>query len=206
MPPPPLASPFFCIWTTAPIDHAPAMPHSLGMSHHTPYGFRPAALSDLPRLKAWHATSHVRKWWDTAPKFGPKDLSCPKVRRWIVTFHDQPFAYLQDYSVHAEPNHHFAHLPKGARGVDQFIGDPTMIGQGHGPALLRQHIASLFSFETPVVATDPHPENFVAVKAYAKAGFDIAGPPIDTQWGLVLPMIAVNPDQARVSFGDPITT
>ncbi|WWR55751.1 hypothetical protein RV999_26300 (plasmid) [Sinorhizobium meliloti] len=42
---------------------------------------------------------------------------------------------MQDYTVHGWDDHHFAHLAKGSRGIDQYIGDPEMVGVGHGSTL-----------------------------------------------------------------------
>jgi aminoglycoside 6'-N-acetyltransferase len=50
----------------------------------------------------------------------------------IVSFEGRPFAYAQDYAVHVWPQPHFAHLPSGSRAIDSFIGEPDMIGRGHG--------------------------------------------------------------------------
>jgi len=111
------------------------------------------------------------------------------VARWIVSYDARPFGFMQDYSVHGWENHHFAHLPKGARGIDQFIGDPDMIGVGHGPAFIRTRLQALFDAGAPVIATDPHPDNAQAIAAYKKLGFEPSGPAQETRWGLILPML-----------------
>ena len=117
----------------------------------------------------------------------------PWVSRRIVAHNGKPFAYMQDYSVHAEPDHHFAHLPPGSRGTDQYIGGPAMLGRGHGTALIRQRMAELFAAGAPALGTDPHPDNARAIAVYGKLGFLISGLPQQTPWGLVLPMLAIAP-------------
>jgi aminoglycoside 6'-N-acetyltransferase len=102
---------------------------------------------------------------------------------WIVEHHGCPFAYAQDYSPHEWDNHPFAHLPSGTRGIDQYIGEPGMLGRGHGSAFVREHVERLFAAGTPVVGTDPHPDNARAIGAYTKVGFVIASGPMDTPWG-----------------------
>ena len=62
-------------------------------------------------------------------------------------------------------------MPKGTRGIDQFIGEPEMIDRGHGSALIRAFVDDLLQSGTPRVLTDPSPGNTRAVKAYEKAGF-----------------------------------
>ena len=83
--------------------------------------------------------------------------------------------------------HHFSFLPPGSRGIDQFIGEPDMIGRGHGSAFVREHVDRLFAGGVPAVGVDPDPENARAIRAYEKAGF-VRGPVQDTEWGLSLLM------------------
>ena len=152
------------------------------------YTFRPVTPADLTLLAEWQSQPHVRRWWDTTEPYGEEQLKDPRVRRWIVSKAGYPFAYMQDYTVHGWEDHHFFALPRNSRGIDQFIGAPNMIGKGHGPAFIMQRIQTLFEEGTPVVATDPHPENARAIAAYKKAGFREFGEPQNTQWGKVLPM------------------
>ena len=77
----------------------------------------------------------------------------------------------------------------GHAALTSSFGDSDLTGLGHGPAFIRQHVASLFADGAPVVATDPHPDNTRAIKAYRKAGFREIGPPRDTKWGTILPML-----------------
>ncbi|RGP39098.1 N-acetyltransferase [Pseudotabrizicola alkalilacus] len=154
-----------------------------------PYSFRKVALGDLDLLMAWQSSPHVQKWWGAQEPYTAADLADPRVARWIVSYDARPFGFMQDYSVHGWENHHFAHLPKGARGIDQFIGDPDMIGVGHGPAFIRTRLQALFDAGAPVIATDPHPDNAQAIAAYKKLGFEPSGPAQETRWGLILPML-----------------
>jgi aminoglycoside 6'-N-acetyltransferase len=152
------------------------------------YAFRPATLDDLPLLRGWQRTPDVAAWWGTDDPFDADDLAQGHMAVWIVSQGDRPFAYIQDYDVHAWPGHHFGYLPAGARGIDQFIGIPDMIGQGHGTSFIRQHIQTLFAAGAPVIATDPHPRNSRAIAAYQKVGFRVVGPERETEWGLIIPM------------------
>lgn len=159
------------------------------------YHFRKVGADDLPLLRMWQSHRHVIRWWGQDSAYDADDLADPRVARWIVSHNGAPFAFMQDYAVHGWTDHHFAALPKGARGIDQYIGDPVMIGQGHGTAFIRQRMQALFAGGTPVIATDPHPENERAIAVYKKLGFRVCGPAQETRWGLILPMIAL--DQAR---------
>ena len=130
----------------------------------------------------------MSRWWGGGTEPGPDDLHDPRTAMWIVAVNGSPFAFMQDYDVHGWDDHHFAALPPGSRGIDQFIGRADMLGRGHGPAFIRQRVDALFRDGVPVVATDPHPDNHRAIAAYRKAGFRVAGEPRGTAWGPVLPM------------------
>lgn len=152
------------------------------------YEFRPVTRADLDLLLEWQKRPHVREWWDDTEPGDERDLTDPRVARWIVTTQGRPFAYMQDYTVHGWEDHHFFDLPEGSRGIDQFIGEPDMLGQGHGPGFITARLKMLFEEGAPVVATDPDPGNARAIAAYRKAGFREFGPPTDTPWGRILPM------------------
>ncbi|ASJ63829.1 GNAT family N-acetyltransferase (plasmid) [Sinorhizobium meliloti] len=70
------------------------------------------------------------------------------------------------------------------------MGDPEMIGLGHGSAFIGARMRALFDAGVPVIATDPHPANERAIAVYKKLGFEPFGAPLETQWGLILPMLA----------------
>lgn len=160
------------------------------MTAYSEYKFRKVTMDALPMLLEWQAQPHVREWWDSDEPYDQEELSDPRVSRFIVSSDGRPFAFMQDYSVHGWEEHHFAHLPKGARGIDQYIGDAMMIGAGHGTAFIGARLSVLFDRGAPVIATDPHPDNERAIAVYKKLGFEPSGQPQDTQWGRILPMLA----------------
>ena len=166
------------------------------------YSFRRVVARDLDLLARWRAAPHVREWWDPDGLPDAADLADPRVARWIVSLDGRPFAYIQDYDVHGWEDHHFADLPTGARGIDQFIGEAGMLGQGHGTGFIGQRVRDLFAAGAPVVATDPHPDNARAIAVCRKLGFAASGPPRRTRWGLVLPMLAWR-DAAGAGTGRP---
>lgn len=154
------------------------------------YTFKRATLEDLDLLMAWQSKAHVQAWWRSDAPYDQEKLADPRVRRWIVSIANRPFAYMQDYAVHGWKDHHFAKLPHGARGIDQYIGDPDMTDVGHGSAFIGTRMQTLFDAGVPVIATDPHPDNKRAIAVYKKLGFEAFDTPQETQWGLILPMLA----------------
>jgi aminoglycoside 6'-N-acetyltransferase len=140
----------------------------------SPYAFRLAAREDLPLLRVWLRTPEVVRWWGDPVEQSAllqEDMNEPRMVMRIVSFESRPFAYVQDYAVHVWPQPHFAHLPAGSRAIDAFIGEPDMIGQGHGSAFLRLVAERLRAEGAPVVAIDPDVDNARARRAYEKAGF-----------------------------------
>jgi aminoglycoside 6'-N-acetyltransferase len=155
------------------------------------YAFRPAAKEDLPMLLRWLRTSEIIRWWGDPEEEAALlkgDLGDPRMRMWIVSFKMRPFAYAQDYAVRDWPQPHFDHLPPGSRAIDAFIGEPEMIGRGHGSAFLRLLAEWLRREGAPVVAIDPDVENLRARRAYQKAGF-CGGRVVDTESGPAVLMI-----------------
>ena len=158
---------------------------------NTTYHFRPVTDADLPMLYGWRTLPHWVEWWglleDEDDHFA-EAVADPHTACWMVEWEGRPIAYAQDYDPHGWPNHHFAHLPPAARGIDQSIGPADLLGQGHGSAFVRQHAERLFAEGAPAIGTDPHPDNARAIAAYEKAGFKIAGGPVETPWGQCLLM------------------
>ncbi len=138
------------------------------------YSFRPMTAGDFVMARRWLETPEARRWWgdpDGEISLLEEDLDDPRMVMWIVAHEGRPFAYIQDYEPHAWAMHHFAFMPPGSRGVDQFIGEPDMVGVDHGSAFIRAFAAQLFDAGAPRIVTDPDPRNRRAIRAYEKAGF-----------------------------------
>ncbi|HET7681978.1 MAG TPA: GNAT family N-acetyltransferase [Xanthobacteraceae bacterium] len=155
------------------------------------YQFRRMTAADLAMVGGWLAMPHVVDWWGDADKqldFVRQDLECLAMDQFVVAAGDRPFAYLQCYDPTAWPENGLGPHPSGTRGIDQFIGDPNMIGHGHGSAFIRQFTDGLLTAGRPRVLTDPDPANARAIRACEKAGFRAEGV-VDTPDGLSLLMV-----------------
>ena len=145
---------------------------------------------DLPLMKRWLAMPHVTEWWGDAGEqyeLVRGDLEHPAMDQYIVATDGRPFAYLQCYDLTAWHSG-FGTQPLGARGIDQFIGEPDMVGHGHGSALIRAFIDGRLAAGMPRAVTDPDPANARAIRAYEKAGFR-RDRMVDTPDGLALLMV-----------------
>jgi aminoglycoside 6'-N-acetyltransferase len=138
------------------------------------YAFQPMTSGHLPMIRRWLETPEVVRWWgqpDEQYDLVSGDLDHPDMDQFIVAMGDRPFGYIQCYSL-STWNQGFGPQPEAARGIDQFIGEPDMIGHGHGSDFIRQFADRLLAQGVPRIVTDPDPDNARAVRAYARAGFE----------------------------------
>jgi aminoglycoside 6'-N-acetyltransferase len=163
------------------------------------YSFRPVIPRDIPILDRWLRTPEVARWWgdpDGEAALIRADLTTPSAMMMeIVSFDGAPFAYAQHYDGHAWPQPHFELLPPKSRAIDAFIGEPAMIGCGHGAAFLRLLALRLRQEGAPMVAIDPALDNSRARRAYRRAGFKTAAI-VATQDGPAALMIFTDETQA----------
>ncbi|MBV9561056.1 MAG: GNAT family N-acetyltransferase [Bradyrhizobium sp.] len=137
------------------------------------YGFRPMTVADLPMIRHWLATPDVVQWWgdpDEQYALMRDDLDHPDMDQFIVSVVGHPFGYIQCYAL-STWNQGFGEHPAGTRGIDQFIGEPDLVGRGHGSQFIRRFTDHLLQQGTPRVVTDPDPANLRAIRAYEKVGF-----------------------------------
>jgi aminoglycoside 6'-N-acetyltransferase len=154
------------------------------------YVFRPMTQTDLPLVRRWLAEPHVVPWWGDPSKqydLVSGDLDEPAMDQFIVSADNRDFAYLQCYDLTAW-NSGFGEHPRGTRGIDQFIGEPDMVGRGHGSAFIRAFVDARLKEGAPRIVTDPDPTNARAIRAYEKAGFEKAGM-VETPDGPALLMV-----------------
>ena len=164
------------------------------------YAFRAMTGDDLPMARRWLGTPEARRWWgdpDEQIALLRDDLDEPRMRMWIVSHGGRPFAYIQDYDPLAWSLHHLSDLPPGSRGIDQFIGEPDMLGRGHGSAFIRAHAHRLLADGAPAIGTDPDPLNARAIRAYEKAGFTPTRETLDWEGEPTLLMVRHAPQDQR---------
>jgi aminoglycoside 6'-N-acetyltransferase len=117
----------------------------------------------------------VRRWWgdplrelaEINDHLKGRDV-CP----YLVGQDGRPFGYVQCYDAHAFPNDVFDRQPAGTRGIDFFIGEPEMLGRGHGSAMLAQFVRGVLRIPgVGRVISDPDPSNAASIAALRGAGF-----------------------------------
>lgn len=159
--------------------------------------FRPLVAADMPMLHEWLCRPHVVEWWEPAPSlddvvedFLPLTLPDAGTRGYIALHAGAPIGFIQSYVVAGSGDGWWeTETDPGARGIDQFLADPSRLNQGLGSAMVRAFVDRLFLDPAVTkVQTDPDPENARAIRAYQKAGF-VAQRVIDTPDGPALLMV-----------------
>jgi aminoglycoside 6'-N-acetyltransferase len=139
-------------------------------SKRAAYQFRPMSVHDLAMVRTWQMAPHVQEWWDDdSVVLASQDE--PDLDQHIVALDGRPLAYLQCYLQSAYPENGLGTHPPGTRGIDQFIGEPDLVGCGHGSAFIRAFVDGLLAAGVPRVITDPSLRNARAIRACTKAGF-----------------------------------
>ena len=144
--------------------------------------FRPLKDSDSGLLLIWMSSPHIQPWWNYEGS-SPEDeveealnfIGSDEGAAFIIELNKRPVGYIQ--SCVCGPDQ-----PEGALGVDLFIGDVSLTGEGLGPQILRQFGDDLLAKGATRLIIDPDSSNDRAVKAYKAAGFEI----LETRDGVTL--------------------
>jgi aminoglycoside 6'-N-acetyltransferase len=137
------------------------------------FSFRRLTERDLPLIRQWLASSHVRAWWPDVERqttFMLDNLDTAAINMNIVNLINHPFAFIQDFDARAFGQMQFADLPPGARVIETFVGDPGFTGQGHAPAYIDARVRDL-RLHYPMVAVAPDARDTYAISMFTKAGF-----------------------------------
>lgn len=141
----------------------------------TRFSFRLVQPEDLPLLTRWRHAEHVTRWWGE-----PGDLEAEYFR------HGEPVRYylalLDDEPVGLIENHGWSDYPseaeaRGAQpdeeGIDYFLGEPELLGQSLGPAMLTAFIGQVITTrpETRGVRLDVAEANRRSWRCLEKLGF-----------------------------------
>jgi aminoglycoside 6'-N-acetyltransferase len=143
-------------------------------SDHHAYGFRPVTAEDLAMIAVWLDRPHVAEWWNDEDDKVVEiraAIADPSTQPYVVELDGRPIGYVQCYDPHLEDDHPYRDQPAGTVGIDQFIGEPDLVGIGHGSRLIAAFVDRLFRHGAARVIIDPDPANARAIRAYEKAGF-----------------------------------
>ncbi|MBX2879229.1 MAG: acetyltransferase [Granulosicoccus sp.] len=156
------------------------------MTNSHRYSFRTFTTVDLDMVEQWLIQPSVARWYPDPDYIEDLEdqLDDENIVMQLVCLDNEPFAFVQDYAIHAWSDHPLSYLPDDARGLDTFIGEPQQLNQGHGTRYLELLIEHLRASGVPALGIDPHPDNLRAIRVYEKLGFN-KGRECSTEWGLV---------------------
>lgn len=140
--------------------------------------FIPLASEHIPLLRQWLKEPHVAEFWqepDDEAEFRDKFLRKLKersVKPFVIQVDGKPIGYIQSYEANKVGGGWWPNEKPGVHGIDQFIGDPSLVGRGLGTLVIDKFLQKLFSdLSVMEVITDPDPKNGRAIRAYEKVGF-----------------------------------
>jgi aminoglycoside 6'-N-acetyltransferase len=150
--------------------------------------FRRVTRADFTLLAEWLAEPHVARWWnheftDEAIErdFGDSVDGAEPNEDYLALLDDQPFGVVQfcsysDYPEYLDELSATLPVPEGAVSIDYLIGDPTLVGQGLGTAMIRAFSDRIWQTDTTVtcVIVPVVSANRASWRALQRAGFQLA--------------------------------
>ena len=137
------------------------------------YNFRRLEPGDLPLMRRWLETAHVKVWWPDPERqvaLMTQDMNNPQIDMMVVQLIDHPFAYIHDHDARAFDLPQFSDLPQGARAMATFVGDPDFLGQGHSAGFIEARVQDLRR-QYPMVAVCPNTTDTRSISVFRQAGF-----------------------------------
>ena len=149
------------------------------------YTFAPMREDDFPLARRWLLLPHVRRWWNDDPD--EHDYPEGTLAEWleairgadptdmfVIALDGRPIGVIQSYRVQDYPDYvaELGELPEPAISIDVFIGEPELIGEGHGTALVRAFLPLAFErYGIDYCVIGPSKANAAAIRSYEKVGF-----------------------------------
>ncbi len=135
-------------------------------------------MSDVPLLHGWLNRPHVAERWDNATTLSEVEtkyrahLESTSVFPFVVELNGKPIGFIQSYNANTVGDGWWEKEPPGTWGVDQYLGEESLLGKGVGSQFIRIFTDDLLNkSQVKRVITDPAPDNKRAIRAYEKAGF-----------------------------------
>lgn len=128
---------------------------------------------DLSLVATWLHRPHVAYWWGDPEQALAALRQHPVATQALINVDARPVGFV---CWQTPPQEELAaaglsDLPADLVDVDILIGEPDALGQGVGPAALRQVLARLRAEGVRVVGLATALTNLPALRAYEKAGF-----------------------------------
>ena len=148
------------------------------------FTFSPTREDDLELIRTWLLRPHVRRWYDDVAAETYPDHSIAERRSairgedptdyFVIHLAGRPIGEIQSYRIDDDPEYAaIVAIGRPAMGIDLFIGEPELIGLGHGPALIRTFLRDVGfpRYAVDLCVIGPTSTNVAAIRAYERAGF-----------------------------------
>jgi RimJ/RimL family protein N-acetyltransferase len=140
--------------------------------------FIPFSAEHMDLFLGWLKQPHVKEFWtesenelEVREKFLGK-LRSRGVESFIIQIDDQCIGYIQAYEADKIGGGWWPNASAGTYGIDQFIGNPALIGKGIGIQVVRSFVQRLIADKgAKTIIADPDPKNARAIRLYQKLGF-----------------------------------
>jgi RimJ/RimL family protein N-acetyltransferase len=149
--------------------------------------FRPLRADDLPAVAHWLGEDHVRRWWKDAcdldqvtAEYLPRIAGEEPPEVFVIVWDAREVGIIQRYRLSDYPtwtatvSGSSLTFPNGA-GIDYFIGEPDIVGQGVGSAMIFEFSTGVFARYPDVTAivVTPQAANRASCRALEKAGYHL---------------------------------
>jgi aminoglycoside 6'-N-acetyltransferase-1b len=145
--------------------------------------FRPLEPADLRLMHEWLQRPHVKRWWrdretyeEVVEHYLPSIEGDEPTDHYLALLGEEPIGYVETYLVSDYPDYAaLIGVAEGVAGVDLFIADEALTGQGLGTEILRRFVDEVV-FGTPSTMScvaDPAALNVASRRAFEKAGFHV---------------------------------
>jgi RimJ/RimL family protein N-acetyltransferase len=143
--------------------------------------FRPMLPDDLRLMHEWLQRPHIRRWWigretydEVLAHYLPAIEGSKPTDLYVIMLGDRAAGFIQTYLVSDHPE--FARrvdVGQDVAGVDLFLADEELTGQGLGSETLRTFVRDVVfeRQETIACIADPDSRNTASLRAFEKAGF-----------------------------------
>lgn len=143
----------------------------------------PLRREHFPLVVRWLNASHVQEWWrdgeatqeSVEHKYAPRLAEDSATRVFVINIDGVPAGLIQCYRHADYPEWDTDVGVENAAGADYLIGEPILVGRGHGSAAIDAVVGIAFEIYPDVksVVAVPQADNRASCRALEKAGFTL---------------------------------
>jgi RimJ/RimL family protein N-acetyltransferase len=152
------------------------------MSEPAAFDFRPLTAEDLPMLRRWFAAPHARRSFgdrladaDVLGEYLAMIAGRSPSKAFIVMLGGRPVGMMEWERMGDSPDFQRAYEVEDpdTANCDVLLGEPDAAHRGLGAGMIRAFLERIVFADPRIhaVVIDPMTDNFIAIRAYEKAGF-----------------------------------